>query len=401
MRRFACLALLASAFVGGGAVPGWAADPTLDGEVLSQHTSYTGPVDGICDFDPVSGIESYTFEFAGTAGGPYPGTFEASVQVWIEPETTIFSLPVFPDGFVSGQSADDFLAAGPLEVVDSQFTIVSPQGLVEGATTLFGVPFDAEHAGVCEELAGGDPQFNAFGPYKDMRGWDGEYEATISTPAGDFEDFGFADLQGRQGLICSGQAPTAPGVCPPGTLLVNVNDFGAFFESVRDVDGDGVADVVDNCHDISNPDQQDTDGSGGGDACDPDDNNDGVPDGSDACPTTVAATVDGCPSTGGAGGGTGGSIGGTTGGTTGTGSTVGGGTSGGGSGTAPKRCVVPKLKGKKLRRAKQLLSKANCATGKVTKKKTKKAKRGKVLSNKPATGTKGPQGMRVKLVVGK
>ena len=392
MRRSACLAVLASVLVW-GAVPGWAADPALDGEVLSQHTAYTGPVDGICTFDAVSGTESYTFEFAGTAYGPYPGAFTASVQVELEPETDILSLPTFPDGFPSGQSADDFLAAGPLVVVDSQFTIDSPQGLVDGSTTLSGVALDAEHAGVCEELAGGDPQFNAFGPYKDVRAWDGEYEASISTAAGDFEDFGFADLQGRQGLICTGQAPSGPAGCPTGTLLVNVNDFGAFFESVRDVDGDGVADVVDNCDDISNPDQQDTDGSGGGDACDSDDDNDGVADASDACPTTPAATANGCPGTGGAGGGTGG--------TTGTGNTVGGGTSGGGTATAPKKCVVPKLKGKKLRKAKRLLRKANCATGKITRKKAKKAKRGKVLSSKPRAGAKRPKGMKVKLVVGK
>jgi hypothetical protein len=166
VRRPACLAVLASVLVG-GAAPGWAADPALDGEVLSQHTAYMGPVDGICAFDAVDGTESYTFEFAGTAGGPYPGTFEASVQVTIEPETAILSLPVFLDGFPSGQSADDFLAAGPLVVVDSQFTIDSPQALVDGATTLFGVALDAEHAGVCQQLAGGG-QFNAFGSYKDV-----------------------------------------------------------------------------------------------------------------------------------------------------------------------------------------------------------------------------------------
>ena len=395
MRRSACLAVLVSVLVW-GAVPGWAADPALDGEVLSQHTAYMGPVDGICTFDAVSGTESYTFEFAGTAYGPYPGVFTASVQVELEPETDILSLPTFPDGFSGGQSADDFLAAGPLVVVDSQFTIDSPQGRVDGSSTLFGVALDAEHAGVCEQLAGGG-QFNAFGPYKDVRAWDGEYEATISTAAGDFEDFGFADLQGRQGALCSGTAPNPGGMCQSGTLLVNVNDFGAFFESVRDVDGDGFADVVDNCYAISNPDQQDTDGSGGGDACDSDDDNDGVADASDACPKTPAATANGCPGTGGAGGGTGG----TGGGTTGTGNTVGGGTSGGGTATAPKKCVVPKLKGKKLRKAKQLLGKANCATGKITRKKATKAKRGKVLSTKPRAGANGPKGIKVKLVVGK
>jgi hypothetical protein len=41
---------------------------------------------------------------------------------------------------------------------------------------------------------------------------------------------------------------------------------------------------------------------------------------------------------------------------------------------------VPPLKGKKLAKAKQLLSKSSCATGKITRKKANKAKRGKVLS---------------------
>ncbi len=379
MRRSAGLAVLVSVLV--GATPGWAADPALDGEVLSQHIAYTGPVSGICTVDPVSATESYDFEFAGTAGGPFPGTFQASVQVTIEEEATVFSLPPFPDGFPSGQSADDFLAAGPLVVVDSQFTILSTQGQVEGSTTLSGVAFDAEHGGVCEELAGGgDPQFNAFGPYKDVRAWDGEYEATISTTAGDFSDGGFADLQGRQGALCSGTPPNTAGMCPPATLLVNVNDFGARFESTRDVDADGIIDADDNCASTFNPSQQNTDGAGdGGDACDPDDDNDGVADGNDACPTTAATTANGCPTTDGGGGGGG----------------------GGTTNPPPKKCVVPKLKGKKLAKAKQLLSKAHCAIGKVTKKKRKKAKKGKVLSSKPGAGNTGPDGMKVKLVVGK
>jgi cysteine-rich repeat protein len=51
-----------------------------------------------------------------------------------------------------------------------------------------------------------------------------------------------------------------------------------------DSDDDDVLDAVDNCALSSNPDQRDTDGDGAGDACDVDDDNDGVPDSSDAFP---------------------------------------------------------------------------------------------------------------------
>ena len=43
-----------------------------------------------------------------------------------------------------------------------------------------------------------------------------------------------------------------------------------------DIDADGVADVLDNCTTLANPDQRDSNGDGYGNACDPDLNNDGV-----------------------------------------------------------------------------------------------------------------------------
>ncbi len=46
----------------------------------------------------------------------------------------------------------------------------------------------------------------------------------------------------------------------------------------RDTDGDGVADVVDNCPSIPNRSQSDTDTDGLGDACDTDADGDGMPD---------------------------------------------------------------------------------------------------------------------------
>lgn len=50
-----------------------------------------------------------------------------------------------------------------------------------------------------------------------------------------------------------------------------------------DTDGDGVLDGNDNCPTTSNANQADNDGDGLGDACDPDDDNDGVLDGPDNC----------------------------------------------------------------------------------------------------------------------
>jgi hypothetical protein len=60
-------------------------------------------------------------------------------------------------------------------------------------------------------------------------------------------------------------------------------------ESIADTDGDGIADIIDNCPLVPNPDQRDTDGNGVGDACN--DAND--PDGDefegslDNCPTVA------------------------------------------------------------------------------------------------------------------
>lgn len=64
-------------------------------------------------------------------------------------------------------------------------------------------------------------------------------------------------------------------------------------------------------------------------------------------------------------------------------------------------CVVPKLKGKKLKDAKRMLGRADCKVGKVTRVVSKPKKAGKVLKQGTKPGKVLASGSRVKLTVGK
>ena len=66
---------------------------------------------------------------------------------------------------------------------------------------------------------------------------------------------------------------------------IGFDTFRYFFAPHRpDLDSDGYLDPHDNCPDISNPDQTDSDGDGSGDVCDEEIDNDGVPNSDDNCP---------------------------------------------------------------------------------------------------------------------
>lgn len=64
-----------------------------------------------------------------------------------------------------------------------------------------------------------------------------------------------------------------------------------------------------------------------------------------------------------------------------------------------KRCKVPKVKGKKLKAAKRKIRRANCKVGKVTKKKSNKVKKGRVIKTKPKAGARRARNFKVKVVV--
>ncbi|MBW2256924.1 MAG: thrombospondin type 3 repeat-containing protein [Deltaproteobacteria bacterium] len=89
---------------------------------------------------------------------------------------------------------------------------------------------------------------------------------------------------------------TAPGLDPCRFVRVRVlmvrassGDAPVLYDLTLspDTDGDGFADVVDNCPAVANPDQDDLDDDLLGDACDDDDDDDGTPDATDNCPTVA------------------------------------------------------------------------------------------------------------------
>lgn len=63
-------------------------------------------------------------------------------------------------------------------------------------------------------------------------------------------------------------------------------------------------------------------------------------------------------------------------------------------------CLVPKVKGKTLARAKSALTQAHCQAGKVTKK-FSKVKKGRVISQRPKPDTNLAADAKVNLVISK
>lgn len=82
-------------------------------------------------------------------------------------------------------------------------------------------------------------------------------------------------------------------------------------------------------------------------------------------------------------------------------------TAGGGSGNpgSPSshnadECVVPKLKGMRVKAAKRAARRASCEAGRIVHRASGKPRKGRVIAQKPAAGTRLQAGTKVKIVVG-
>ncbi len=157
---------------------------------------------------------------------------------------------------------------------------------VSGETAVIGAVGD-------DGLAGTD-QGSAYIFTRSVSTW--TQHAKLTEPdAGPIHGFGNAASLSTDAVVVGANTYDGPAGADQGSasvFCVNTDTTPGCIDAGNDADNDGVADEDDNCPAIANNDQLDTDDDGTGDACDPDDDNDMVPDAQDGQPTDRFACRD-------------------------------------------------------------------------------------------------------------
>ena len=193
------------ALIGGAgttAVAQEAGVPTLEGETfnafeLVQGTTQMGTGDVTfsnvqCDPD---GTSRFTVHASGVATGPYPGTFEETVDVTIGPQTIQLGTAQ---------------VLGRIVELDARFTIDSPLGQVAGTKILRASLREEVNLGRCRgsEPVPPDPFGNVSPCTQLVHGiysTHTSYEAEIRTATGTFSDSGFAGVSAEERQVeCPG-----------------------------------------------------------------------------------------------------------------------------------------------------------------------------------------------------
>ena len=188
------------------------------------------------------------------------------------------------EGFVSVHAADidgdanmDILAAA-IDADDitwwwndfgdgSMFADITPDGMFDGASSVLAADLDADGdvdilgaAQFGDEIAWWENDLGPIGSQWDKHSVSTSFDGATSVAAADINGDGFNDILGA-----------------------SLNSGIIWWNGGPDADGDGVGDSVDNCPLVANPNQDDIDGDGLGNACDTDHDNDGINNDTDNC----------------------------------------------------------------------------------------------------------------------
>jgi hypothetical protein len=216
-------------------------NPTIAGEAITTNT-----VTSQLTCSP-NGQSLISYTAIGEATGPYPGTY-------VETGTVTFGPLVVPPGEPLGIAAP---------VINASFTIQSGETMLNG-TRRFSDPSPQSGSATCVELL--NEEFPFFGP----GAWTGSFFSVGANASFDVEIVSPAGTTRE-----SGSSPV--NVAAVDMRSADSSQIGAVFETLfqgvtrtfNDRDSDGLDDAVDNCPDVPNPEQADSDGDGTGDACDP------------------------------------------------------------------------------------------------------------------------------------